>query len=297
MAKVEGIDTICVVGAGAMGRQIALCSALAGYRAYNVDKDPAALEKARQFKDTYLPGRVSLGKLDGEAARRAVENLHFTTSLEEGAREADLVIEAIPEVFDLKWRLFSQLDKICPEHTILATNSSFIVTSRLKGATGRPGKTCNMHFFVPPITMLPVEVVKGPHTYAETAETVAAVCRSMGKVPIMLDKEIHGFLVNRILAAAQREALLLYDLGVASYHDIDTAVAEGLGHKIPPFRQMDLIGLDLVLLIAKEHYRETGSPLFKPSPAVVEMVAQKRLGRKSGKGFYDYSGMLSERGY
>ncbi|MGQ9558290.1 MAG: 3-hydroxyacyl-CoA dehydrogenase family protein [Desulfurispora sp.] len=113
----------------------------------------------------------------------------------------------------------------------------------------------------------------------------------------MLEKEIHGFLVNRILSSVHREALFLYDSGVASYEDIDRAVREGLGHRTPPFFQMDLIGLDLVLLIGREHYRGTGDPLYKPSPAVVGMVAQGRLGRKSGQGFYDYSRLLEERGY
>ena len=155
---------------------------------------------------------------------------------------------------------------------------------------------CNMHFFVPPLAMRPVEVVKGPHTAESTTRTIAEVCRSMGKIPIMLDKEIHGFLINRILAV-HNEALFLYDTGVASFEDIDTAVKEGLGHKIAPFYQMDLIGLDLALQINMEHYRESGDPKQKPSPALVEKVAQNRLGRKTGKGFYDYDKMLGDRGY
>lgn len=297
MVKVEGINNVCVVGAGTMGHQIALCAALAGYRVHNVDIDKKSLERAQRFVENYLPQRVARGKLTGEAALAGKENLIFTTELEEGARRADLVIEAIPEIYALKRQLFSRLDKICPGHALLVTNSSFIVSSRLADATSRPEKICNMHFFVPPVAMLPVEVVKGPHTSGETAGIIAGVCRSMGKVPIMLEKEIHGFLVNRILSAVQREAQFLYDTGVASYQDIDLAVSEGLGHKIPPFRQMDLIGLDLVLLIAQEHYRETGNPVYKPSPAVAEMTARNLLGRKTGKGFYDYSEMLADRGY
>lgn len=295
--KVQGINNICVVGAGTMGHQIALCAALAGYRVSCVDINTKALERAQQFMEKYLPRRVAQGKMTGEEARTGRENLFFTTDLEEAARVADLVIEAVPEVLSLKRQLFSHLDKICPPHTLLVTNSSFIVSSRIAGATTRPEKICNMHFFVPPLAMLPVEVVKGPHTSPETAGIIAGVCKSMGKIPIMLEKEIQGFLVNRILSAMQRESLFLYDTGVASYQDIDTAVTEGLGHKIPPFRLMDLIGLDLVLLISREHYQETGNPVFKPSPVLVEMVAKNRLGRKTGKGFYDYGKMLSERGY
>lgn len=291
------MNNICVVGAGTMGSQIALSAAIAGYRVNCTDISSEMLEKAGHFVDTYLPYRVEQGKMSTETARSARENLSFTTNLEEAAGEADLVIEAVPEVLSLKRRLFARLDKICSEHTLLVTNSSFIVSSRIADVTGRPEKICNMHFFVPTVAMLPVEVVKGPHTSQETVDTIAAVCKSMGKIPIMLSKEIHGFLVNRILSAVQREALFLYDTGVASYEDIDAAVTEGLGHKIPPFRLMDLIGLDLVLLINREHYQETGDPVNKPSPAVVEKVTENLLGRKTGRGFYDYGKMLSERGY
>ena len=295
--KVKGIDKVCVVGAGTMGHQIALCAALAGYKVKCTDINEKTLEKARLFTERYLPDRVAKGKMTKEEALAGKENMFFTIDLEEAAGDADLVIEVIPEVLALKRQMFARLDKLCPEHTLLVTNSSFIVTSRLADVTSRPEKICNMHFFVPPLAMLPVEVVKGPHTSPETANTIANVCKSMGKIPIMLDKEMHGFLVNRILSIVQREALFLYDTGVASFEDIDLAIKEGLGHKISPFYQMDLIGLDLVLLISMEHYRETGNPEFKPSPAVVELVAKNRLGRKTGQGFYDYSDMLNERGY
>lgn len=280
-----------------MGHQIALCAALAGYKVICTDTSEKAMKKAEEFTQKYLSSRVAQGKMTSELALAGRENLSFTSSLEEATESADLAIEVVPEVLELKRGIFSRLDKICPDHALLVTNSSFIVSSRIADATGRPEKICNMHFFVPPVAMLPVEVVKGPHTSAETAVIISGVCKSMGKIPIMLEKEIHGFLVNRILSAVQREALFLYDTGVASYEDIDLAVKEGLGHKIPPFRLMDLIGLDLVKLISNEHYRETGDPVFKPSPVVVEKVALNRLGRKTGRGFYDYTEMLAQRGY
>ncbi|HUW64012.1 MAG TPA: 3-hydroxyacyl-CoA dehydrogenase family protein [Spirochaetia bacterium] len=295
--QVEGISRICVVGAGTMGHQIALCGALAGYRVVCNDIDEGVMERASRFTDTYLSERVARAKMSEVTAQAARENLSFTTDLEKGAGDADLVIEVIPEVLELKRKLFARLDKICPVHAFLVTNSSFIVSSRLADATARPDKICNMHFFVPPLAMLPVEVVKGPHTSEKTAQTIAGVCTSMGKIPIMLHKEIHGFLVNRILSVVQKEAQFLYDTGVASFEDIDIAVREGLGHKMGPFYQMDLIGLDLVYLIGMEHYRETADPALRPSPAVVEKVARHELGRKTGRGFYDYSDMLKERGY
>lgn len=294
---VQGINNVLVVGAGTMGRQIALTAALAGYSVQCADCDPESLVRAEKFVKTYLPQRVARGKLDENKAWAARENLVLTTDLEGAASRADFVIESVPEVLELKRSMFSRLDQLCPEHAILTTNSSFIVSSRIAGATCRPGKVCNMHFFNPPLHMLPVEVVKGPHTSEETARVVAAVAVSMGKMPFLLHKEVNGFLINRVLAATHREALFLYDMGVASIEDIDKAVQYGLGHTIPPFRQMDLIGLDLSLNIAMEHYRESGDPSERPSPVLVEKVVKGELGRKTGKGFYDYGEMLSTRGF
>ncbi|MEW6425216.1 MAG: 3-hydroxyacyl-CoA dehydrogenase family protein [Bacillota bacterium] len=286
----SGIQNICVVGAGNMGHQIALCAALAGYRVKCTDIDPGILQKAEQFADKYLPERVAKGKLSEEAARQARANLSFPTSLEEAAADADFVIEAILEKLDLKRRLFARLDKIAPPHAILVTNSSFIVSSKIADATGRPEKVCNMHFFNPVLVVKLVEVVKGPHVSDETAQTVMEVARSMDKVPVLLQKEIYGFLVNRIITAIMHEALYLYDMGIASYEDIDTAVVLALGHPLGPFRLMDLTGIDLSYYIDMERYRETGDPAHKPSPIIVEKFIKKEWGRKTGKGFYDYGG-------
>jgi 3-hydroxybutyryl-CoA dehydrogenase len=272
-----------------MGHQIALCAAIAGYRVKCTDVDPAVLQKAEQFAEKYLPERVAKGKLSEETARQARANISFTPSLEEAAGDADFVIEAILEKLDLKRQLFAQLDKIAPPHAVLATNSSFIVSSKIADATGRPEKVCNMHFFNPALVMKLVEVVKGPHVSDETARTVVEVARSMGKVPVLLQKEIYGFLVNRIVAAINHEALFLYDMGIASYEDIDTAVVLALGHPLGPFRLMDLTGIDLSYYIGMERYRETGDPAHKPSPVIVEKFVKKEWGRKTGKGFYDYS--------
>ncbi|MGQ9824007.1 MAG: 3-hydroxyacyl-CoA dehydrogenase family protein [Desulfotomaculales bacterium] len=283
-----GINKICVVGAGNMGHQIALCAAIAGYRVKCTDVDPGVLQKAEQFAEKYLPERVAKGRLDEETARRARANISFTLSLEEAAGDADFVIEAILEKLDLKRELFARLDKIAPPHAILVTNSSFIVSSKIADATGRPEKVCNMHFFNPALVMKLVEVVKGPHVSDETAQTVMEVSKSMGKTPVLLKKEIYGFLVNRIVAAINHEALFLYDMGIASYEDIDTAVVLALGHPLGPFKLMDLTGIDLSYYIGMERYRETGDPAHKPSPVIVEKFVKKEWGRKTGKGFYDY---------
>ncbi|HAP93707.1 MAG TPA: 3-hydroxyacyl-CoA dehydrogenase [Desulfotomaculum sp.] len=282
------IEKICVVGAGNMGHQIALCAALAGYKVKCTDVNPEILQKAEQFAETYLPERVTKGKLSEEAARSARANVSFTIDLKEAAGDADLVIEAVLEKLDLKREIFARLDKMCPPVAILTTNSSYIVSSRLADITQRPGKVCNMHFFNPVLVMKLVEVLKGPHTAVETVEAVMEVARRMGKIPVLLQKEIYGFLVNRILSALRREALYLYDMGIASFEDIDAAVVHGLGYPMGPFRLMDLTGIDLSYYISMERYQETGDPAYKPSPIVVEKFVKGEWGRKTGKGFYDY---------
>lgn len=286
---VPGINKICVVGAGNMGHQIALCAAIAGYKVKCTDVVPDILEKAEKFANTYLPGRVAKGRMTEEAAKQARANISFTLSLEEAASDADFVIEAILEKLDLKRELYPKLDKICPPHAILATNSSFIVSSKIADATNRPDKVCNMHFFNPALVMKLVEVVKGPHVSDETANITMELSKSIGKVPVLLQKEIYGFLVNRISMAIAKEAFYIYDMGICSYEDIDTAVVNALGHPMGPFRLSDLTGIDLNYHISMERFQETGDPAERPSPLVVEKYIKGEWGEKTGKGFYDYT--------
>ena len=279
---------IAVVGAGTMGHQIALCAALAGFRVKCTDISSEMLAKAEQFADSYLPGRVAKGRLSAEEADQARANLTFVSTLEEAAADADLVIEAVIEKLDVKRRVFAQLDKVSPPHAILATNSSYIVSSKVADATRRPDKVCNMHFFNPALVMKLVEVVKGPHVSDETAEVVMEAARDMGKIPVLLHKEIYGFLVNRFVQALRQEALKLLDMGVASYEDIDTALVNGLGHPMGPFQLMDLTGVDLAYHVYMERYQESGDPSDRPSPTIVEKYVKGEFGKKVGKGFYDY---------
>jgi 3-hydroxybutyryl-CoA dehydrogenase len=174
---VSGIKKICVVGAGTMGHEIALCAALNGYRVACTDVSVDAIKKAKEFIDSYLPDRVAKGKLTEEVTRQAKANLSFTPNLKEAAVDADFVIEAIIEKLALKRQLFAELDRICPKRTILATNSSFIVSSKIADATTRPDKVCNMHFFNPVMVMKLVEVIKGPHVSEETFNTVVALTK------------------------------------------------------------------------------------------------------------------------
>lgn len=283
------IKSICVVGAGNMGHQIALSAALAGYTVTCTDINGEILKNANNFVDTYLPERVAKKKLSEDEAKAARNKISFTEDLEQAAKDADLVIEAAIEKLDIKKKLFAQLDKICQPHTILATNSSYIVSSKIADVTTHPEKVCNMHFFNPALVNKLVEVVKGPHTSEETADAVIEVAKKMGKTPVLLQKEIYGFLVNRILTAIKHEAIYLHDMGVASYEDIDTAVVTALGHPMGPFRLMDMTGIDLTYHIGMERYQETGDPKYKPSPIIVEKYLKKEWGRKVSKGFYDYS--------
>ncbi|WP_088185917.1 3-hydroxyacyl-CoA dehydrogenase family protein [Desulfosporosinus sp. FKA] len=287
--KLEDIKTICVVGAGNMGHQIALCCALAGYNVACTDISQDMLDKAEAFAKSYLPERVSKGKLTQEQADSVLVKLKFTASLEEAAGKADYVIEAAVEKMDIKRKLFADLDRIAPPQAILATNSSYIVSSKIADATERPDKVCNMHFFNPALVMKLVEVVQGPHTSAETAQITMDLTAKLGKIGVWLKKEIYGFLVNRILSALAQEAIFLADMGIATPQEIDLAVTNALGHPLGPFRLMDLTGIDLSYYISMERFQATGDPADRPSPIIVEKYIKKEWGRKTGKGFYEYS--------
>jgi 3-hydroxybutyryl-CoA dehydrogenase len=282
------INKIAVIGAGNMGHQIAICAALSGFQVKCTDTNPEILNKAINFADNYLQERVKKGKLSETAANQARENLSFVPTIEAAAADADLVIEAIIEKLAIKRILFAQLDKLCPAHTILATNSSYIVSSKIADATSRPDKVCNMHFFNPALVMKLVEVVKGAHVSDETVERVMEVAKKMSKTPVLLHKEIYGFLVNRFLQATRQEALKLLDMGVASHEDIDTAVKNGLGYPMGPFELLDLTGVDLSYHVAMEKYRESGDPADRPSPTIVEKHTKGEWGKKVKKGFYNY---------
>ncbi len=286
--KLEDIKTICVVGAGNMGHQIAVGCALAGYKVACTDISQDMLDKAESFARSYLPGRVAKGKLSQEQADQTLANLRFTSNLEDAAGNADFIIEAAVEKMMIKRKLFADLDRIAPPHAILATNSSYIVSSQVADATNRPDKVLNMHFFNPALVMKLVEVVQGPHTSTETAQITMDLCAKLGKTAVWLKKEIYGFLVNRILSALAQEALFLADMGIATPEEIDLAVTNALGHPMGPFRLMDLTGIDLAYYSAMERYQTSRDPKDKPSPLVVEKFTKGEWGKKTNKGYYTY---------
>lgn len=286
---VDDVKNVCVVGAGNMGHQISLLCALHGYKTSCTDVLPEALIKAERFVDTYLPGRVEKGKLTSEQAEGARKNISFTSDLKEAVKDADYVIEAAMEVLEIKRKIFGELDKLAPAHAILGTNSSTIVSSLIADATIRPSKVINIHFFNPALVMQLVEVVKGPHVSDETSQVSMDLCNRLKKVPVLIKKEVEGFLLNRIFRVITREALWMLEMDIASAEDIDKACVYGAGHPMGPFRLMDLVGIDLEYTMAMEKFKKSGDRLDLPAPSVVERYVQGHYGEKTRKGWYDYS--------
>ncbi len=286
---INDVKNISIIGAGNMGHQLTLVCAISGYNTVCTDVNADTLKKAELFADNYLKERVKKGKL-AEAESIAIrKRIVFVSDLKEAVMDTDYVIEAAIENLDLKRKLFADLDRLAPEHAILATNSSRIVSSRIADATGRPGKVCNLHFFNPALVMKLVEVVKAPHCDAETVEVSFRFCEKLGKIPVMLNSEIDGFILNRVLGALAKEALWLYEKGIASFEDIDKACLYGAGHPMGPFRLMDLTGIDLEYLMKTEAFKNSGDRADMPSPGVVERYVHGYFGEKSGRGWYDYS--------
>lgn len=287
--NIDDIKNISVIGAGNMGHQICLQSALKGFNTVCTDISEEMLKKAEAFVDSYLPGRVEKGKLTEKEAKAARKRLRFTSDLKDAVKDADYVIEAALEVLDIKRKIFSDLDKMAPAHAILATNSSAIVSSKLINATHRPDKVLNLHFFNPALVMKLVEVVQGPHVSDETAQLSIALCEKMGKVPVHVKKEIKGFLLNRIFVKLFEEAEWMMEMGIASLEDIDKACVYGAGHPMGPFRLMDLTGIDLAYTMCLENFKESGDPAMLPKPEMVKHYINGEYGQKTKKGWYDYS--------
>ena len=286
------VKTVLVVGGGTMGSQIALQAALSGrYQVTLVDADAGQLQRARAQNEKLVARGVEKGRIEEPAGRSALMSIADSTDLEAAGAQADLVIEAVFEDLDVKVDIFKRLDAVAPEHTILASNSSSIAISRLAAATKRPDRCCNMHFFHPVTVMQLCEVVKGPETSDSTIETAMEFVRSINRVPVLIHKEVHGFIVNRVLVAATEEALRLLEGGYASVEDIDLAVKKGLNWPMGPFELLDFSGVDIFYGVLEDRHRLEGGD--EPSRTLKEKVDKKELGRKTGKGFYEYSGRLS----
>jgi 3-hydroxybutyryl-CoA dehydrogenase len=287
--NIDDVKKILVAGAGAMGSQIAMVFALSGYEVVLQDISQESLQKAKTSLSGHMKRRVEKGRLTQQQVDQAFNRLIFTEDLEQAAREADFVVEAIIEKLEAKRQLFAELDRLAPDHAILATNSSTIVSSKLADATQRPDRVCNMHFFNPALVMELVEVVRNPNTSQETVDLTVELVRRIHKTPIVLQKEISGFVANRILGALMDEAVSLYEQGIASFEDIDLACTKALNHPIGPFALMDLTGIDVNYYVRMQRMQETGDPALGPKKSIKEKFEKGEWGRKTGKGWYDYS--------
>ena len=280
------IRQIAIIGTGTMGRGIAYLAAVAGYDTVIHDVDVGALDAARASIESTLKKGVEKGKVSRSTAEDAMKRIHLATDLEPAVREADLIIEAVPEDPDLKKNLFSQADLFCGEETILASNTSSISISKLAAAVERRDRFVGLHFFNPPHIMKLMEIVRGERTSEDTIAQARQVAERMGKQPIVV-VDTPGFVTSRLGIAIGLEAIRMLEDGVASAEDIDLAMELGYNHPMGPLRLSDLVGLDVRLHIA-EYLASTLGPRFEPPKLLRQMVREGKLGKKSGRGFYEW---------
>ena len=282
------MKNVAVIGAGTMGNGIAHTFAQFDYKVQLIDVSQASLDKGIATITKNLDRMVAKETITEEDKSRTLKNITTFTNLEEGVEYASLVVEAATENVDLKLKIFRDLDKFCPDDTILASNTSSISITQIASVTSRPEMVIGMHFMNPVPIMKLVEIIKGYSTSEETFKTVEELSRKLNKVPVEVN-DYPGFVANRILMPMINEAVETLYNGVAGVKEIDTVMMLGMAHPMGPLALADFIGLDVCLSILKVMYEGFKNPKYAPCPLLVNMVMAGKLGAKSGEGFYDYS--------
>ena len=283
------IKTIGVVGAGTMGNGIAQVAAQAGYDVIMSDIEDRFVQNGLKNIDKFLSRSVEKGKMTADDKNAVMGRIKGTTKTED-MKDADLVVEVILEVMDLKKKVFKQLDEITKKDAILATNTSSMSITEIASATARPDKVVGMHFFNPVPLMRLVEVIRGIKTSDETVAATLELSKKLGKEPVEVKVDVPGFLANRLMIAVAIEAVRLYEEGIASKEDIDKAAKLGLNYPMGPFELMDLTGIDINYHVMDYFHKELPKELkWDPPLSIKNMVKAGVLGRKTGAGWYNYN--------
>lgn len=282
------IFNVSVIGAGTMGNGIAHVFAQKGFKVVLIDVQQAQLEKALATIGKNLDRMVAKGTITAEEKDQALSNISTNTSIQEGVTYADLVVEAATENIELKLKIFAEIDAVAPVNAILASNTSSISITKIAAATQRPNKVIGMHFMNPVPVMKLVEIINGYATDAIVTDTIVKLSKQLGKIPSVVN-DYPGFIANKVLMPMINEAIYSLYEGIADVESIDTIMKLGMAHPMGPLQLADFIGLDVCLSIMNVLYNGYGNPKYAPCPLLVNMVTARKLGVKSGEGFYVYT--------
>ncbi|MBC6409649.1 MAG: 3-hydroxybutyryl-CoA dehydrogenase [Ekhidna sp.] len=282
------MKNISVIGSGTMGNGIAHVFAQSGYNVSLIDINETVLEKALSTISKNLDRMIRKEEISAKDKEKVLSNISTFTSMEKGVKNADLVVEAATENFDVKKKIFDSIDKNAPERAILATNTSSISITKIAAATNRPDRVIGMHFMNPVAVMKLIEVIRGYATSDETTQNIIEISKKLGKEPVEVN-DYPGFVANKILMPMINEAIITCYEGVAGVEEIDAVMKLGMAHPMGPLQLADFIGLDVCLAILNVLYDGFGNPKYAPCPLLVNMVTAGYLGVKSGEGFYKYT--------